>query len=109
MKWYPYLYIGPQAEKKKNKILWKLRCNAGLVNVYLITLSSNGKDLFDIISSSYLKQKALRRNLPMIVGIAVGYEEALDLVIRIVEETIKNRGDANVKQYLKDQIKKEGL
>ena len=44
-----------------------------MLNIYLVTLASKGKDLFDILPSHLLKQKALRRNLPMIVGIAVGY------------------------------------
>ena len=74
----------------------------------LVTLASNGKDLFDILPSHLLKQKALRRNLPMIVGIAVGYEEAVDLVVGIVEETIRKTGGTDVRQYLKDKLEKEG-
>lgn len=109
MKWYPMLYVGPEAEKKKNKIIWKLKCNAGMLNIYLVTFASNGQDLFDILPTTLLKQKAFRRNLPPIVGIAVGYEEAVDLVIGIVEETLQATGGADVKQYLKDKIKKEGL
>ena len=92
MKWYGKLYVGPEAAKKQSKIIWKLKCGAGMLNIYLVTLASNGKDLFDILPSHLLKQKALRRNLPMIVGIAVGYEEAVDLVVGIVEETIRKTG-----------------
>ena len=101
MKWYGKLYVGPEAAKKQSKIIWKL-------NIYLVTLASNGKDLFDILPSHLLKQKALRRNLPMIVGIAVGYEEAVDLVVGIVEETIQKTGGTDVRQYLKDKLEKEG-
>ena len=74
MKWYGKLYVGPEAAKKQSKIIWKLKCGAGMLNIYLVTLASNGKDLFDILPSHLLKQKALRRNLPPIIGIAVGYE-----------------------------------
>lgn len=109
MKWYPLLYVGPKAEKKKKQIIWKLKCNAGLLDVYVITMASNGKDLFDILSAANLKQKAVRRNLPLIIGIASGYEEAVALVTGIVEETIRETGTVDVKQYLKDRIKKEGL
>ena len=45
----------------------------------------------------------------MIVGIAVGYEEAVDLVVGIVEETIRKTGGIDVRQYLKDKLEKEGL
>lgn len=103
MKWYPQLYAGPEAEKKRNKIIRKLKCNMGQVNVYLITFAANETDLFDILPAYLLKQKAVRRRLPMIVGIAVGYGEAVDLVIKIVEETLRETGSADVKQYLKSR------
>ncbi len=109
MKWYPLLYVGQKAEKKRDRIIWKIKCGAGLVDVYLITLASNGEDLFDIISTAFLKQRAVRRNLPMIIGIASGQKEAVELVQGIVEETIRETGTADVKQYLKDRIRKEGL
>ena len=108
MKWYGKLYVGPEAAKKQSKIIWKLKCGAGMLNIYLVTLASNGKDLFDILPSHLLKQKALRRNLPPIIGIAVGYEEAVGLVTGIVEETIRETGGTDVRQFLKDKLKKEG-
>ena len=108
MKWYGKFYVGPEAAKKQSKIIWKLKCGAGMLNIYLVTLASNGKDLFDILPSHLLKQKALRRNLPPIIGIAVGYEEAVGLVTGIVEETIRETGGTDVRQYLKDKLKKEG-
>ena len=43
-----------------------------------------------------------------IIGIAVGYEEAVGLVTGIVEETIRETGGTDVRQYLKDKLKKEG-
>ena len=45
MKWYGKLYVGPEAAKKQSKIIWKLKCGAGMLNIYLVTLASNGKDL----------------------------------------------------------------
>lgn len=108
MKWYNRLYLGSGLQGKKEKLIRKLECNAGLPGICLLTLASNGKDLFDILPSHLLKQKALRRNLPPIIGIAVGYEEAVGLVTGIVEETIRETGGTDVRQYLKDKLKKEG-
>jgi hypothetical protein len=70
------------------------------VNIYLITLAANGQDLLDILDSAFLQQKAVRRTLPMIVGLAKGYEEAVELVRQIVEETYTQRGDCKVPLYL---------
>lgn len=103
MKWYQNLYIGETAEKKKKKIIWKVNHNAGMVNVFLITLASNGQDLFDIISSAVVSQKAARRNCPMIVGIACGHEEAVGLALQITLEVYQETGDFKVKTYLADK------
>ncbi len=105
MEWYPNLYVGKNAKKKQRKIIRKLKTNAGMLNVYLITLAANGRDLFDIISSSYLQQKALRRNLPMIVGIAWGYEEALELVKEMIQEVFQETKDVQVRAYLMQKVK----
>lgn len=107
MNWYSGLYVSESAKRKQRKIIRKLKTNAGMLDVYLITFASNGVDLFDIISSAYLQQKAVRRNLPMILGIACGYEEAVELMALIVQETIQNTGSVNVRQYLAEKVIKE--
>lgn len=106
--WYEPLYVGPKAEKKKEKLIRKINQNAGLTDVYLVTLAANRQDLFDILSTSYLKQPALRRNLPPIVGLACGHGEAVELVKRIVEETVAQTGGADVKAYLRAQRRIDG-
>lgn len=109
MKWYPDLYVGKQAEKKKDVILRRLRWNIGQLDVYLITEASNGKDLFDIVFAGELKQKAVRRNLPRIIGIAKGYGEALELVEQIVMESIDSLGTPDVKRYLREKSKQKNF
>lgn len=103
MKWYPYLYVGDKAEVKKKKIIRKLKTGAGMIDVWVITEAANGADVFDIVSSAWLKQPAVRKNLPMIVGIAKGYEEAVELVVQIAEETYRQTGACDIRKYLKDK------
>lgn len=107
MKWYSVLYAGETARKKKNKIICKLKTGAGMLDVYLVTLSGNQHDLLEIISSAYLKQKVVRRNLPMILGIACGYEEAVEVAVEIVSETYAKTGDFKVSRYLADKAANE--
>lgn len=107
MKFYSKLYVGGKAQKQKRKILYKLMVNAGQSNVYLITDAANGQDIFDIVSSAFLKQKVFRRNLPTVVGIACGYEEAVEVVTQIVEETYRETGSMDVRRYLAQKAKKE--
>lgn len=98
--WYCPLYADPKLAGKKKRLVRKLNHNAVRPDLYLITFAANGQDLFDILSSAYLKQPALRRNLPEIVGIAQGREEAVALVQQILEETLQETGAADVKAYL---------
>lgn len=107
MKWYQNLYIGETARKKKKRIIWKINHNAGLVDVYVVTLAANGYDLFDIVSSAVLMQKAVRRNCPLIVGIACGYDEAVQLALNIALEVYKETGGFQVRQYLARKERKE--
>lgn len=103
MDWYSQLYIGEGAKPKAKKIIRKIKRNAGQVDIYLITLASNGQDMLDIINSAYLKQPAVRRNLPMIVGIAKGYEEAVSLVRQMLQETYEQTGDFRIPVYLAEK------
>ena len=57
MKWYDDLYVGESIVHKTNKIKWKIRHNAGQINIYVITLASGEKNLLDIIPSHELLQK----------------------------------------------------
>ena len=74
------------------------------MDIYLITLAANGQDMLDIIHSAYLKQPAVRRNLPMIVGIAKGYDEALELVQQMLSETYQATGIYRIPEYLMDKV-----
>lgn len=100
LNWYEPLYLGPQASKKKEKLIRRLNIGAGTVDVYVVTLAANGTDVFDIFSAAYLKQPPVRRNLPMIVGLACGHGEAVELAVSIVRECYEKTGGANVREYL---------
>lgn len=49
MTWYDDLYVGESIVHKTKKIKWKICHNAGQINIYVITLASNGQNLLDII------------------------------------------------------------
>lgn len=77
-----------------------------MLDIWLVTEAANGRDVFDIISSGWLKQKAVRKNLPEVIGIAKGYEEAVELVKQIVDETYAQTGTGDVKGYLEQKRKR---
>lgn len=101
MKWIDDLYVGEGAKKNKEKIIWKIKHNAGMINVYVIAFASNDKNLFDIINSAVLLQKGYPKKDLIIVGIAKGYDEAVEIVRIIIDETYKKTGGFDVRNYIK--------
>ncbi len=100
MVWYKYLYADERIIQKKEKIKWKIRHNAGLVNMYVIALSRNDTGLLEIVSTLELMQKGYPKEGLFVVGIAKGYEVARDLALRIVLEVYEKTGGFQVKEYL---------
>ena len=105
MIWYRDLYVGELAEKKKNRIIWKIKHGAGMTDIYLITLASNGVDLLDIFHSSLMLQPAFRKQRPFIVGIARGYEEAVETAARILLQVYQETGDFKVRDDIQRRQK----
>ncbi len=111
MIWYENLYIGERIPKKNAKIKrlkWKIDHNAGLVNIYIIVLCRYGTNLLEIIPSRELLQKHYPREGLYIVGLAKGYDEALETAAQIVSDVYKHTGGFQVKAYLLRQQKKAG-
>lgn len=108
LNWYKNLYVGNHAEKGLKKTIWRIDHGAGVVGYYLITLPVGEKNQLEIISPAYLQQKALRRICPAVVGIAKGYDEALQLVEEIVTEVYEQTGTAEIRSYLEERIGRTG-
>ena len=96
------LYISPSLDKKRRKVMWKLRTGRPQPCVYIIALAKN-RDLLEIYHSGILKQKYYKKkaNTPYIVGIAAGYSGAVDLVIDMVADVYRENGTYNVKLLFK--------
>lgn len=99
MQWAENLYLTDKTEKKKDKIIRKANRGMGMVSIYLITLASNPENLFDIFHAAHLKQPAFYKQDLFVVGIASDYEEALELVQRMVEDIYRKTGGFAVREY----------
>lgn len=103
MVWYEDLYVGTSIVHKTNKIKWKIRHNAGQIDIYVITLASNPKNLLDIIPSHELLQKGYPKAGLNVVGLAKGYAEAVEVAVSIVEEVYHKTGTFAVRKYLTEK------
>lgn len=104
LKWYKNLYVGDNAEKGLQKTIYKLNHQKLAAGIYLITFASGEKNQLDIFPAVQLKQKSLYTRCPMIVGIAKGYEEALLLVVKMLRETLSEKGNANIRTFLEEKL-----
>lgn len=103
MKFYSSLYIGDSVKKPK-KIIRKLKSRKKylLPDTYVIT-AAKGKDQLEIYAAKYLQQSFYEENPLFVIGISKGYDEAVSLVMQIVQESMDMRGDCNLKAYLKER------
>ena len=74
--WYKNLYVGDTAKKKQKKWMRRIENKKAVPGVWLLTLPSNQQNNLDVIPADLLLQPDVRRNCPMIVGLAVSREEA---------------------------------
>lgn len=103
MTWYDELYVGESIVHKTKNIIWKIRHNAGQLNIYVIALASNERNLLDIIPAQELLQKAYPKRELRIIGLAKGYDEAVEVAASIVDEVYQNTGAFEIRSYLEAQ------
>lgn len=56
-----------------------------------------------------LMQKHFHREERFVVGIASGFDEALDLTVRITEEVYRKTGGAGLKEYILNEEQRKNL
>ncbi len=104
MKWYDKLYTGAAIADAGRiiRLIRHGRMTPGLHEIYVITFATNPKNLLDIIPVWNLMQPSYPREGLRIIGLAKGYDEALELVCSIVQDTYEGTGTVDVRNYLKE-------
>lgn len=102
MIWYNHLYTGVLAEKRRVSVIQKLRERRAASYVYVIVPASNPKNLLDIYSAPELfalEDRGTEQKF-LILGIALGYREALTLAGEMVQEVYQETGGFAIREYL---------
>ena len=100
MEFFHDLYIGDMISAKYNMIMKKLNNDKLVVDLYLITMSKNPDNMLEIVLQREVLQKGYPNKDMRIVGLAKGKKEAIALVQSIVEESLRETGSADVREYL---------
>lgn len=103
MKFYKYLYTSDSLEKKKEKIIEKLKRGEYPVGIYLLVLLQEGENQMELYNAAMLRQQVLNDNEQFVVGIATGYDAAVYLVERIAKEVYERTGDVDIRSFIKEQ------
>lgn len=94
VRWYPDLFLDQEMEKHKKKYMKKIE--KGKISgkaCYLITLSSNTENLFDIMSFRELWFLYNRSRELYVIGLAANMENALAILENIVK-TVLSKDEA---------------
>lgn len=100
MTFYCDLYVSKDLEGKKEKVLRKLKANSAQPFVYVITLAQGKQNHLEFYSSLLLKQHIYEDTPLFIVGVAKGYDGALELTEHIVKEIYGRTEDTDIRGYI---------
>lgn len=104
MIWYEDLYVGYSLLDKKRQIMRKIKKGKTLFNKYVITLPQNDYDTLEIYPSNVLTQKWYLESDIVVVGIAEGKEEAMDMITLIIMDCMEQTGGVKVKDFIMEQM-----
>ncbi len=98
--WYKNLYVGEKIKRKQRRAMRLVNRGCLVPDLYLITLAANGKDQLDILEARRFLLSSGEGKQPEIIGMALGYREALELVCRIAEESRRAGCGGDLLAYL---------
>lgn len=105
MRYFKELYISEELKGREEEVISHLEKKEFQFRIYLIALPENDRNQLEIYHSGMLNQEWYQDKDIFVVGLAKGYLQALELVRRITEETVKETGDADIRQYI---LKRQG-
>ena len=99
MQWYSHLYMGEKARRHRYAIIQGIRAEKLQPEVYVITSPQNGANLCDIYPSAMLLVPSEKKKERTILGIAVTYWEALEVVHSMVDDLYQKTGEVSAESF----------
>ncbi len=118
MYWYKNLYFGDNAKEKSKELIHALKHKKTVPDLYVAVLSDTNGNLMDIYEWSHFltggplakrfrrifrNHSVFGRKKPYIVGIAIGYSDALELVRHIIDDIYRDTGGFDVAEYFRNK------
>ena len=100
MIWYDDLFVGQSiSQRRKKRIIRKVKRRSILGAEYLLTLSANPDNLIDIISVQVVRQRCYPRKDLVVIGLEGNYEEALMIAGEIVTGIYAVQGNFKLREF----------
>ena len=99
MKYIDNLYYGDKASKNKLFTKWCLSYGRHK-GTYVLTLPRYNGGILEIRKLSNLRHIYYKKYPLTVVGVALGYRDAVELAARIVRETYEKNGSFDVQGFL---------
>ena len=100
MKFYKYLYIQEELEKKKDKIIQKLKKKKILMSCHIVALSSNPENQLDIYSSKFLFQPGFPTEDLFVVAIVKSHDDAIEYVENLLKDVYNETKRTDMRSYI---------
>lgn len=99
MRFHEEMFVGEEARKRKQQILWNLERGKRQKDVFVITLAEGAGKLLELYSGDALQIKQFRTPERTIVGLAVGQDEANQVLLRLVDSVYQQTGGLEMRRY----------
>ncbi len=99
------LYLDEYTMKHFRSIKRKIKNRTVQPGIYVIILSDTSGRV-EYMHSAFLCQKYYELNPPFVIGLAHSKESALEIIQKILSETINMRSDYDISAYLKQKTER---
>ncbi len=101
MRYLKKLYMGKNASAHPEQSLDDLRSGRFVSELYALTAPMSENDQAEIIRTSYLRQPYYLKKDPLIIGLAVGRDEALELLVRLTDDALARLGRPDIRAFIR--------
>ena len=104
MKWAKKLIYGEEAGKKRTGYVMKLKMGKGIFGLSAIVVNSNSPNQMEIIDTKLLMWKKYPKEDLILIGLALGEDEANEVVEKIANRSFEETGTYDLKAYVLEHM-----
>lgn len=101
MRFLKDLYIGEKARENAEQNVDDVRSGRYVKDLYAVIASVSGADQAEMMPSFYLRQSYYQDRDPVVLGVAIGKGEAMELVRQMTEEAVQKLGSPDLRGYIR--------